>query len=241
MRAAAALLLGSLVVSVPPLSAQPTPLETKDAAVERMVEHDLRGRGIRDGRVLDALRRVPRERFVPPELAARAYEDGPLPIGHGQTISQPYVVAWMTESLQLRGDERVLEIGTGSGYQAAVLAELGVQVYSIEIVEALAARARALFHRLPYANLQLRTGDGYQGWPDAAPFDAILLTAAPPRIPQPLLDQLAVGGRMVLPLGEQGPQGQAMLRIVRTAQGFEEQRLGSVRFVPMTGEAQRRD
>lgn len=219
-----------------PLPAQES--EVRHAAVERMIEHDLRGRGIRDQRVLDAMRRVPRARFVPPELAARAYEDRPLPIGHGQTISQPYVVAWMTESLQLRGDEKVLEIGTGSGYQAAVLAELGVQVYSIEIVEALALRARQLLNTLPYANVFLRTGDGYRGWPEAAPFDAILLTAAPGRIPQPLRDQLGVGGRMVLPLGEQDDRGQTMLRILRTQDGFTEQRLGSVRFVPMTGEVQ---
>ena len=209
----------------------------RQAAVRTMIDQQLRGRGIEDTRVLAAMRKLPRERFVPPEIAHRAYEDRPLPIGHGQTISQPYVVAWMSEALQLEGHEKVLEIGTGSGYQAAVLAELAREVYSIEIVEPLAQQARLLLNTLRYANLRLRTGDGYRGWPEAAPFDAILLTAAPGKIPQPLLDQLAVGGRMVLPLGEQGPGGQVMLRVLRKADGFQQQRLGAVRFVPMTGMA----
>jgi protein-L-isoaspartate(D-aspartate) O-methyltransferase len=164
-----------------------------------MIEHDLSARGIRDPRVLAAMGRVPRERFVPPEELGRAYGDHPLPIGHGQTISQPYIVAFMTEQLRLRGDEKVLEIGTGSGYQAAVLAECAAEVYTIEIVAELAERSGKLLRELGYDNVHARAGDGYRGWPEQAPFEAIILTAAPDHVPQPLLDQLADGGRMIRP------------------------------------------
>jgi protein-L-isoaspartate(D-aspartate) O-methyltransferase len=164
-----------------------------------------------------------------------AYEDRPLPIGHDQTISQPFVVAYMTEQLELRGDERVLEIGTGSGYQAAVLALLVREVYSIELVKELGERARADLARLGYANVHVRVGDGYRGWPELAPFDAIIVTAAPGHVPQPLVDQLALGGRLVLPVGG---FDQELLRVKRDASGLHREHLIGVRFVPMRGEAQ---
>jgi protein-L-isoaspartate(D-aspartate) O-methyltransferase len=170
---------------------------------------------------------------VPTGYRRLAYADHPLPIGEDQTISQPYIVAYMTEQLQLGGDEKVLEIGTGSGYQAAVLAELCEKVFTIEIVPALARRAARDLERLGYDKVQVREGDGYRGWPDEAPFDAIIVTAAPGRIPQPLVDQLAVGGRMILPVGE---RYQELILITRDEQGVHEQRLMGVRFVPMTGE-----
>jgi protein-L-isoaspartate(D-aspartate) O-methyltransferase len=203
---------------------------------ERMVRDQLAARGIRDPRVLDALSRVPRHELVPEEQRLHAYEDRPLPIGHDQTISQPFVVAYMTEQLQLAGDERVLEVGTGSGYQAAVLAELAREVYTIEIVEPLGVRARADLARLGYRNVHVRVGDGYRGWPEQAPFDAIIVTAAPGHVPQPLIDQLAVGGRLVLPVGG---WDQELLRIERHADGIREEKLIGVRFVPMRGEAER--
>jgi protein-L-isoaspartate(D-aspartate) O-methyltransferase len=199
-----------------------------------MVNEQIGGRGLRDPAVIEAMRDVPRHEFVPRELEARAYEDRPLPIGYGQTISQPYIVAFMSEALELRGGERVLEIGTGSGYQAAVLARLAGEVYSIEIVPELAESARATLQRLGCERVHVRTGDGYRGWPEAAPFDAIILTAAPEHVPQPLLDQLAVGGRMVLPLGE---HDQDLVRLRKTAEGIARETLIPVRFVPMTGEA----
>jgi protein-L-isoaspartate(D-aspartate) O-methyltransferase len=199
-----------------------------------MVESQLVARGIRDPRVLAAMRRVPRERFVPEGLRVEAFEDGPLPIGYGQTISQPYVVAFMTQALELDGSERLLEIGTGSGYQAAVAAECAREVFSIEIVEPLGQRAARVLEELGYENLHLRIGDGYQGWPEEAPFQAILVTAAPDHVPEPLLEQLAVGGRMVLPVGR---GDQELIRIVRTPQGLERESLLAVRFVPMTGRA----
>jgi protein-L-isoaspartate(D-aspartate) O-methyltransferase len=212
-------------------------------AAHAMVVQQLQARGIRDPRVLAAMASLPRERFVPAERQAQAYEDRPLPIGHGQTISQPYIVALMSEALALGGTEKVLEIGTGSGYQAALLCSLAREVYSIEIVEPLAVQARQVLNAFNYANLRLRVGDGYRGWPEAAPFDAILLTAAPDHVPQPLLDQLAVGGRLLLPIGKLAADGsgQALRLITRSAQGWEERRLRTVRFVPMTGEAQRPD
>ncbi len=200
----------------------------------RMLQHDLRG--IRDERVLAAMARVPRERFVPEPLRADAYGDHPLPIGHGQTISQPYVVARMTEALDLKPGDKVLEVGTGSGYQAAVLAELGATVYSIEIVEPVAEQGARNLDDAGYT-VHLRVGDGYRGWPEAQPFDAIVLTAAPDHVPQPLLDQLAVGGVMVLPVGR---DVQELLRLERTGPDeVTRARLDRVRFVPMTGEAQR--
>jgi protein-L-isoaspartate(D-aspartate) O-methyltransferase len=201
----------------------------------RMVTEQIAAREIRDPRVLAAMRAVPRHEFVPEALRGRAYADRPLPIGEGQTISQPYIVALMTELASVAPGARVLEIGTGSGYQAAVLAELAGQVYTIEIVEPLAEQAREVLERLGYENIQFRVGDGYRGWPEATPFDAILVTAAPPRVPEPLKEQLAVGGRIVIPVGE---HYQSLRVITRTASGFEERDVASVRFVPMTGEAQ---
>jgi protein-L-isoaspartate(D-aspartate) O-methyltransferase len=200
-----------------------------------MVAEQIVARGVSDARVLEALRKVPRHEFVPGDVQPSAYEDRPLPIGWGQTISQPYVVAAMTELAGVRPGAKVLEIGTGSGYQAAVLAELAGQVYSIEIVDGLGRQAAATLERLGYKNVHLRIGDGYAGWPEAAPFDAILVTAAPPRIPQPLLDQLAVGGRMVIPVGD---VYQELLLIKRTATGYDKESVFPVRFVPMTGAAQ---
>jgi protein-L-isoaspartate(D-aspartate) O-methyltransferase len=205
---------------------------------ERMVEEQIAARGLRDPRVLAALREVPRHEFVPPEERSHAYADRPLPIGAGQTISQPYIVAVMTELLELSGDEKVLEIGTGSGYQAAVLARLAREVYTIEIVPELATRAEADLRRLGFASVQVRQGDGYRGWPEQAPFDAILVTAAPEHVPQPLVDQLAVGGRLVLPVGD---VFQDLVLVTRDARGVRQERLLGVRFVPMTGEAERRE
>ena len=203
----------------------------------RMVRDQMAGRDITDPRVLAAMRKIPRHRFVPAGVRSQAYADHPLPIGHDQTISQPYVVAFMTQALELEGDEKVLEIGTGSGYQAAVLAELCRQVYTIEIVDELAARAEQTLDQLGYDNVHVRAGDGYQGWPDQAPFDAIIVTAAPPEVPEPLVEQLATGGRMVIPVGE---LYQDLHLIERNAEGFERQKVLPVRFVPMTGQAQKR-
>ena len=213
--------------------------EPVDFAVarERMVADQIEARGIADPRVLAAMRKVPRERLVPEDMRASAYEDRPLPIGHGQTISQPYIVAEMSAQLELSGDERVLEIGTGSGYQAAILGELAREVYSIEIVEPLAERAAADLERLGYENVHVRAGDGYKGWPEEAPFDAIIVTAAPDHVPQPLIDQLAVGGRMVIPIG----RGiQSLTLITRDERGVKRKTLLGVMFVPMTGEAQQK-
>lgn len=201
-----------------------------------MVERQIASRGIRDPRVLRALRQVPRHEFVPPSVREHAYEDRPLPIGLEQTISQPYIVALMSEALGLEGHEAVLEIGTGSGYQAAVLAEIVTRVYTIEILPELAVDAARTLERLGYENVEVRTGDGYAGWPEKAPFEAILVTAAPSHVPEPLLEQLAIGGRLVLPLGE--GDSQDLVRIERTDDGFERTVLAAVRFVPMTGEAQ---
>lgn len=202
-----------------------------------MVVQQLRSRDIRDEKVLAAMARVPRHRFVPSALRALAYSDGPLPIGYKQTISQPYIVAYMTEALDLKPGEKVLEIGTGSGYQAAVLAEITGQVFSIEIVPELAKSAEETLIELGYRNVQVRAGDGYQGWPDKAPFDAIIVTAAPDHIPQPLIDQLAPGGRLVIPVGT---GNQEMMILTRTAGGVLSRRTIAVRFVPMTGEAEKR-
>ncbi len=182
---------------------------------------------------LAALGRTERHLFVPAELRDAAYANRPLPIGYGQTISQPYIVALMTDLLRVGAGDRVLEVGTGSGYQAAVLAELVAEVYTIEIVPPLARRAARDLARLGYDNVTVREGDGYRGWPDQAPFDAIIITAAPPRIPEPLLEQLKPGGRMVLPVGE---HYQELVLITRDEQGLHHRRLIPVRFVPMTGE-----
>jgi protein-L-isoaspartate(D-aspartate) O-methyltransferase len=199
-----------------------------------MVTEQIEARGVRDPRVLEAMRKVPRHEFVPREQRPYAYADHPLPIGHQQTISQPYIVAAMTELAQVRPGARVLEIGTGSGYQAAVLAELGAEVYSIEIVEPLARSAAATLERLGY-RVQVRAGDGYQGWPEHAPFEAIVVTAAPPRIPEPLKQQLAEGGRLVIPVGD---FYQELVVLTRRGGELERRSVFPVRFVPMTGEAQ---
>ena len=187
--------------------------------------------------MLEALRKVPRHLFVPQQFESQAYADEPLPIGHGQSISQPYVVAFMSKELELKPEDKVLEIGTGSGYQAAVLAELAKEVYSIEIVEPLAREARERLERLGYTNVRVRVGDGYRGWPEAAPFDAIIVTAAPDHVPPVLLDQLREGGRMVLPLGRGYEQD--LVKVRRTGKGLQQEVLLPVRFVPMVGEAQK--
>jgi len=208
------------------------PLDT-EAARARMVAHQIRARGITDERVLAAMAKVPRHEFVPTASRPHAYDDKPLPIGHGQTISQPYIVAAMTELARLDGRARVLEVGTGSGYQAAVLAEIAREVYTIEIVEALATEAGRTLRRLGYGAVRVRHGDGYLGWKDAAPFDAIIVTAAPPSVPPALLDQLAPGGRLVIPVGDEDQELQVHRR---TAGGFEVTHHFPVRFVPLTRE-----
>ncbi|RMH37223.1 MAG: protein-L-isoaspartate(D-aspartate) O-methyltransferase [Nitrospirae bacterium] len=209
----------------------------RQAERERMVAEQIIGGGITDTAVIEAMRRVPRHRFVPDTVADEAYEDHPLPIGFGQTISQPFIVAYMTQALKLKPNDKVLEVGTGSGYQAAVLAEIVSHVYTIEIVEPLAKRAEATLRALGYQNVHVRVGDGYQGWPEEAPFDAIIVTAAPDHVPQPLLDQLAIGGRMILPVGK---FVQELVLIRRTEKGFERTTLLPVAFVPMTGEAEKK-
>ncbi len=204
----------------------------------RMVEEQIGARGIEDQTVLAAMRHVPRHKFVPPQHAASAYEDHPLPIGHGQTISQPYIVGFMTDLLELDEKDRVLEIGTGSAYQAAVLAELTPHVYTIEIIEELAAKARKRLNKLGYDTVKVKTGDGYFGWKKHAPFDAIIVTAAAGHIPSPLLKQLKKGGRMIIPVG--GAYETQYLVLVRKGKDgtVRSKQLMPVRFVPMTGRAQ---
>lgn len=199
-----------------------------------MVSQQLVARGIRDARVLEAMRRVPRHEFVESVDRDQAYADHPLPIPADQTISQPYIVALMSELADIQPGDKVLEVGTGSGYQAAVLAELGARVFSIEIVESLANLARERLRRLGYA-VDVRAGDGYEGWPEHAPFDAILITAAPPNVPEPLPQQLEVGGKLVVPVGE---SVQDLWVWTRTETGFDRRSVLGVRFVPMTGKAQ---
>jgi protein-L-isoaspartate(D-aspartate) O-methyltransferase len=202
---------------------------------EQMVSVQIEQRGVQDPRILKAMRKVPRHLFVPDEERAQAYRDYPLGIGYDQTISQPYIVAYMTEKLLLQGHEKVLEIGAGSGYQSAVLAELVYKVYSIEIISPLCENAVQRLKALNYENVLVRCGDGNAGWPEAAPFDAIIITAAPSTIPQELLKQLAAGGRMILPLGE---QAQELVLIAKSIDGaMHRQRLLPVRFVPMTGQS----
>ncbi len=196
-----------------------------------MVRDQIERQGVTDARVLDAMRSVPRHRFVPAALQHLAYADRPLPIGHRQTISQPYIVAYMTEALGVAGTHQVLEVGTGSGYQAAVLAQLARTVYTIEIVPELARRAAATLKDLGYTNVRVREGDGYAGWPEYAPFDRIMVTAAPEQIPQPLVDQLRAGGRMVIPVG--GAE-QWMTIVEKTPAGVVQRRTIPVRFVPFT-------
>jgi len=203
-------------------------MTTRDAMVAEQIE----ARGIRDPAVLRAMRTVPRHEFVPADERAHAYDDRPLPIGHGQTISQPYIVAFMTEAAAVRPGIRVLEVGTGSGYQAAVLAEVGADVYSIEIVAPLAAEARQALARTGYERVHLRVSDGHRGWPEAAPFDAILVTAAAERVPPDLVAQLAPGGRLVIPVGD---LSQDLEVHTRGPEGITIERVLPVRFVPLVG------
>lgn len=198
-----------------------------------MVEEQIIARGITHGPTLTALRRVPRHRFVPDNLREAAYEDHPLPIGHGQTISQPYIVAYMTEKAAITPGCKILEIGTGSGYQAALLAAMGARVFTIEIIPELAQRAATTLRDLGYDQVQVRTGDGNRGWPDEAPFDAIIATAAPEAIPPALVDQLAEGGRLIVPVGPQGGSQNLML-VTRTNGQIHQRTLLPVRFVPFT-------
>jgi len=198
-----------------------------------MVEEQMASRGITDERVLEAMRRVPRHLFVPTDRRGRAYDDAPLPLGDGQTISQPYMVAWMTQLLGLEGDEKVLEVGTGSGYQAAILGLLAHQVYSIERIERLADEARSRLEKLGFKNIEVVVGDGSKGLKKQAPFDAIIVTAGSPGVPQALLEQLKDGGRLVIPVG---PSSMQMLTVVtRKGDGFHTDEVGSCVFVPLVG------
>ncbi len=217
---------------------QPDPADGFAAERQRMVVEQIAapGRDVRSPRVLSALSTVPRHEFIPPESRALAYADRPLPIGFGQTISQPFIVAYMTEQLEPQPAHRVLEIGTGSGYQAAVLSSLVADVYTIEIVQPLARRASADLDRLGYRNVHVRAGDGYRGWPEAAPFDSIIVTCAPDHVPAPLVAQLKEGGRMVIPVGDYGAQ---RLHVLEKVSGrLEERAVLPVSFVPMTGRAE---
>ena len=235
MSATLSMLVGFGVAFARGASPAPTPASTAEsfaAPRERMVDEQIAARGIRDPAVLAAMRTVPRHAFVPDRWRAQAYDDRPLPIGEGQTISQPYIVALMSELAAVRKGSRVLEVGTGSGYQAAVLAALGAEVYTIEIVESLARSAAATFARLAVPRIHARQGDGYRGWPEAAPFQAIVVTAAPPAVPPALLAQLAVGGRLVIPVGTAEQELQVH---ERTADGIRVRTVTPVRFVPMTG------
>ena len=226
------ILLMGLILS--PLMAGTDTPETPWAQKRReMVEDQIKARGVKDRRVLEAMRKVERHLFVPSHLRHLAYEDYPLPIGEGQTISQPYIVALMTELLALKGMERILEIGTGSGYQAAILAELVKEVYTIEIMEPLARQSEILFRKLNYRNIKVKLGDGFLGWPELSPFDGIIVTCAPDKIPPPLLEQLAEGGRLVIPVGALRQE----LKLVRKAKGkIQEEDIIPVRFVPMLRE-----
>ena len=213
------------------------PGETLDpylTARRTMMERDLKARGIKDPRVLAAMEFVPRQNFVAEKFRSSAYDDRPLPIGDGQTISQPYIVAYMSELLELKGTEKVLEIGTGSGYQTAVLARLAATVYTIEIIAALSARAKAALAELASTNIQFKVGDGFFGWQENAPFDAILLTAASPKVPEPLWRQLREGGQIIMPLGEPR-QTQRLMRIRKRAGKEIVESLSEVVFVPLTG------
>jgi protein-L-isoaspartate(D-aspartate) O-methyltransferase len=204
---------------------------------ERMVSQQIEARGVKDSLVLESMRSVPRHLFVPENYRDAAYQDSPLPIGESQTISQPYIVALMTELLEIKGGEKVLEIGTGSGYQAAILAAMGVEVRSIEIRPRLCERAADTLAELGYESVEVRCGDGFGGWPDEAPFDGIIVTAAPEWVPDPLLEQLDEGAKMVIPVGD---FYQELKVITRTQDGFDERAVIPVRFVPMTGEVERR-
>jgi protein-L-isoaspartate(D-aspartate) O-methyltransferase len=202
-------------------------------AINRMVDEQIVARGIKDSRVIEAMRKIPRHIFVEEALQGQAYNDYPLPIGHGQTISQPYMVALMTEALELKVHEEVLEIGTVSGYQTAILADLAEKVYSIERIADLVSTARKALDQLNYYNVEIRVFDGTYGWKEKAPFDAIIVTAGAPDIPQPLVDQLAVGGRMVIPVGEAGLQD--LFQLIRTENDVLRKNLGGCRFVKLIG------
>lgn len=217
-------------VDQPVASATPDPYADERAA---MVERQIRARGIEDEAVLEAMATVPRHEFVSSDHLSQAYNDHPLPIGHGQTISQPYIVALMTELVDLQAGERVLEIGTGSGYQAAILAQLTDEVYTIEIIPELAERAQRIFERLGYDEITAKQDDGYWGWEEYAPFDAILVTAAPDHVPQPLVNQLAEGGKMVIPIGPPGGY-QSLWLLEREGDQIVRENMGGVRFVPFT-------
>ena len=221
-------LMGGLLPGLWSAGAEETDM---DRQRQQMVDQQLRARGIKDARVLRAMQTVPRHRFVPEALISMAYADIPLPIGHGQTISQPYIVALMSEVLAVKPGQRILEIGTGSGYQAAILAEMGAVVFTIEIVRPLADQAKTNLQPQGYESVRIKIGDGYLGWPEAAPFDAIIVTCAPERIPQPLQAQLAEGGRMVIPVGEKNQQ-QLML-LTKQKGKIQAQKVVDVRFVPM--------
>ena len=227
--AALAALAGPLAVSDGASTRAQAPEMTRERTV--MVDEQIADRGVKQPEVLAAMRKVPRHRFVPPGMIARAYDDTPLSIGHDQTISQPYIVGYMSELLDVKRHHRVLEIGTGSGYQAAILGELAGVVYTIEIVAELAKSAAATLKALNYTNVHVRAGDGYAGWPEQAPFDRILLTAAPDHVPVPLVDQLAPGGRLVAPVGGSGVQ--VITVIEKTPGGVAERRTIPVRFVPL--------
>ena len=227
-------LLSLVFFTIAPVFAE----ESQDAfakARKRMVERDFRGHGIKDPRVLEVMSLVPRHLFVPERYRSQAYQDRPLPIGEGQTISQPYVVALMTELLKLKGNERVLEVGTGSGYQAAVLSHLAREVYTIEIIPSLAAKAEERLLRLGYGNVQVKTGDGFFGWEEKGPFDAIVVTASAEKIPDPLWNQLQEGGRLVMPLGETH-KTQRLVRATKIKGKRHVETITGVIFVPMTGE-----
>lgn len=204
---------------------------------EMMVETQIEARGVKDKLVLAAMRKVPRHLFVAEGLEDIAYTDGPLPIGEEQTISQPYIVALMTELLGLKGGEKVLEIGTGSGYQAAILAEIAKEVYTIEIICSLAEKAEKRLSEMGYKNVIVRCADGYQGWEEYAPFDGVIVTAAPDHIPQPLVDQLKIGGKLVIPVGD---LFQELMVVTKTEKGIKKENIIPVRFVPMTGEAEKK-
>ena len=227
--------IGGLLVFSFPVAAE----EPYSRKGDTMVAEQIERRGVKDPRVLEAMRKVPRHEFVPEAERDEAYDDRPLPIGHGQTISQPYIVALMTESLGLKGTEKVLEVGTGSGYQAAVLSGLAKAVFTIEIVEPLGKQAAEVLQRLGYKNVSVRVGDGYRGWREEAPFDAIIVTCAPDAVPEPLVHQLAEGGRMIIPVGPEG-KAQQLVLLKKKHGKLHQQEILPVRFVPMTGEARDR-
>jgi protein-L-isoaspartate(D-aspartate) O-methyltransferase len=237
--AATAVALGQSDTPEPPPDVAPPPgEETYERRRNRLVEQSIAGRGISDEAVIRAMRTVPRHEFVPPSRVGVAYQDRPLPIGHGQTISQPYIVAYMTEILDVDADDTVLEVGTGSGYQAAVLAEIVNQVYTVEIIEPLAEQARERFEELGYENVHTKAADGYYGWEEHAPFDAVIVTAAAGHVPPPLVNQLDIGGTMVIPVGRVY-EVQTLIKITKQADGsVVSEELLPVRFVPLTGAGQ---